>query len=69
VWAELQGIYTGAGLEENWDALFKTVALMHRVGMAVGERLGFAYPQELEDRTLVYLRRVRDLKPDAESFD
>ncbi len=68
LWAELESTYTGAGLEENWAALFKTIELFRKVAIEVGERLGYAYPHELDRRVLAYLDRVRNLDPKAESF-
>src|SRR5215208_3086465 len=35
LWAELECTYTGAGLEENWEALFRTIELMRRVAREV----------------------------------
>ena len=62
LWVDLESTYTGPGLEENWDALFKTIALLHKAGVEVGSRLGFAYPYEMEHRTLVYIQKVKDLE-------
>ena len=67
-WAELECTYTGAGLEENWEALFGTIALMRRVATEVGEQLGYTYPQELERRVIDYLARVRQLDRNATTF-
>ncbi len=61
LWAELESTYTGAGLEENWEALFRSVALMRRVATEVGKHLGYTYPHELEQRVMSYLSRVRRL--------
>lgn len=61
LWAELESTYTGAGLEENWEALFRSVALMRRVATEVGKHLGYTYPHELEQRVIAYLSRVRHL--------
>jgi aminoglycoside 6-adenylyltransferase len=67
LWAELESTYTGAGLEENWEALFRTVALMRRVATEVGKYLGYTYPHELEQRVVSYLSRVRHLDHGATS--
>ncbi len=60
LWAELEYTYTGAGLEANWEALFRTMALMRRVATKVGERLGYVYPQALEQRVVAFLQKVKD---------
>ncbi len=62
LWRELELTYTGAGLEENWQALFRTIELMQRVATGVGEHLGYTYPQLLQQRVVNYLWKVRRLK-------
>jgi aminoglycoside 6-adenylyltransferase len=61
LWAELEGTYTGAGLEANWEALFRTIALFRKVGVEVGDRLGYAYPDDLDRRAVAYLQKVKNL--------
>jgi aminoglycoside 6-adenylyltransferase len=68
LWAELEHTYTGAGIEENWEALFRTVALMRRVAGEVGKHLGYTYPDALEQRVMAYLSRVRSLDRNATTF-
>ena len=68
LWTELEGTYTGAGIEENWDALFGTIALFRRVAIEVGDHLGLEYPYDLDRRVTGYLQKVRDLDPVAEAF-
>ena len=68
LWAELERTYTGAGLQENWEALFQTIALMRNVATVVGKHLGFTYPEELEQRVVNYLKKVQQLDRNAQSF-
>ena len=68
LWAELEGTYTGAGLEENWEAMFRTIALFRKVAIEVGERLGYSYPHDLHRRAVAYLEKVRNLDRRAERF-
>jgi aminoglycoside 6-adenylyltransferase len=65
LWAALESTYTGAELEANWDALFKSIALFRQVAVEVGERLGYAYPHDLDRRMVDYLHRVKDLDRNA----
>ena len=67
-WVKLESTYTGAGLEENWEALFRTVELMGCVASEVGKHLGFTYPHELQRRVLAYLQKVQRLDRNALSF-
>src|ERR1041385_473566 len=59
LWAELESTYCGTGIEENWQALFRTISLMRRVATEVGQPLGYAYPQALDQRVMAYLSRVK----------
>jgi aminoglycoside 6-adenylyltransferase len=68
LWAEFETTYTGAELEENWQALFRTIELMRRVASEVGKHLGHTYPDELEQRVVNYLRKVKQLDRNAETF-
>lgn len=68
LWSELESTYTGAGLEENWDALFRTINLMRRVARDVATALGFPYPHHLDQRVVSYLLKVQQLDPNAETF-
>ena len=68
IWQELESSYVGAGVEENWTALFKTIDLYRRVAIEVGQHLGYDYPHELDRRAVAYLRKVQSLDRSATSF-
>jgi aminoglycoside 6-adenylyltransferase len=68
MWSELESTYAGAGLEENWTALFNSIALFRKVAIKVGDHLGFDYPLEFDGRMMNYLQKVRNLDSQAESF-
>jgi len=67
-WRELESTYAGAAEQENWDALFKTIALFRRIAIEVGQRLGYDYPHELDRRVVAYLQKVQNLDRKATSF-
>ena len=60
VWAWLERTYVGTGTDENWEALFETVALFRKVAAEVADSPGYRYPSALHDRVVRYLTRVRD---------
>jgi aminoglycoside 6-adenylyltransferase len=62
IWRALPGTYAGGGTAENWAALLRTMALFRRVARDVGDRLGYAYPDELDERVTAYVRRLRDAR-------
>jgi aminoglycoside 6-adenylyltransferase len=68
LWEAMKGIYTGAGLNENWEGLFLTIELMHKTAVEVGEKLGFFYPYELETKMIAHLQRVKELDKEANRF-
>ena len=60
--AGLAATYVGAGVEENWDALFATAALFRRVATEVGAALGHAYPlADVDEVVTAHLEAVRVL--------
>jgi aminoglycoside 6-adenylyltransferase len=61
LWFELEGTYVGAGIEENWDALFRTLALFRKVAVQVAGALGYVYPHDMDRRVVAYAQRVRGL--------
>ncbi len=61
LWTELECTYTGASLEANWEAVFRTVDLFRKVASQVGERLGYAYPDDLDRRVVAYVEKVKNL--------
>lgn len=60
LWAQLEETYTGPEPGCNWLALFRSIDLMSRVAIEVGEHLGYRYPEPLERRVVDYLRKVRE---------
>jgi aminoglycoside 6-adenylyltransferase len=68
LWADLEATYTGPGMAENWEALFKSIDLMRKVAAEVGEGLGYTYPDDLERRVVAYLLKLKDLEPGADHF-
>ncbi len=61
-WSEFASTYVGEGVDENWDALFKTIALFRRMAKEVGDALGYRYPSDLDERVTNYLRGIRNLE-------
>jgi aminoglycoside 6-adenylyltransferase len=60
--AELAATDVGAGIEENWEALFATAALFRRVATEVGAALGYTYPlADVDEPVTAHLEAVRGL--------
>jgi aminoglycoside 6-adenylyltransferase len=68
IWSALENTYVGAGLEENWAALFNTIDLFRKVAIQIGDHLGYPYPNDLDRRVVNYLQKVNNLNRDAKSF-
>jgi aminoglycoside 6-adenylyltransferase len=41
--------------------LDRSIGLLRRVALEVGEHLGYAYPHDLDRRTVAYLQKVKNL--------
>jgi hypothetical protein len=55
LWAELEAVYTGSDLKEMRQSMYRAIALFRQVAEEVGDRLGYAYPEDLHRRCLTYL--------------
>ena len=60
LWEEFEATYTDAEPSSNWSALFRSIDVMRRVAIEVGDHLGYRYPEQLERRVLAYLQKVRE---------
>lgn len=60
-WRELGETYATFGIEETWHALHRAIRLFRRVAVRVGADLGYAYPQDLDDTMMSYLRQIEAL--------
>jgi len=67
IWSQLEGAYVGAGITDNWEALFRTMALFRRVAIDVADDLGYAYPHDLDQRVTAYVRAMKDVDHGAGS--
>jgi aminoglycoside 6-adenylyltransferase len=61
IWEELERAYASAGIVDNWEALFQTMALFRRVAAEVAADLGYTYPLDLDRRVTAYVREIMDL--------
>jgi aminoglycoside 6-adenylyltransferase len=61
IWEELEGTYAGAGIKDNWEALFRTVSLFRRVATEAADDLGYVYPLDLDRRVTAHARAIKDL--------
>jgi aminoglycoside 6-adenylyltransferase len=59
---ELENTHAGSGAEADWESLFRIIKLFRRVAREVGERLGYAYPEDMDARVVKYLNMVKNDK-------
>jgi aminoglycoside 6-adenylyltransferase len=59
IWSQLEAAYAGAETADNWQALFRTMALFRRVAMEVGEGLGYVYPLDLDKRVTAFVKEMQ----------
>jgi aminoglycoside 6-adenylyltransferase len=61
-WSRLEDTYAGAGTQDNWQALFRTITLFREIAREVGEGLGYKYPFELDQRVTAFVQRMQDMQ-------
>jgi aminoglycoside 6-adenylyltransferase len=67
LWSRLEESYAGAGIEENWMALFRTIALYRQVACEVAEHLGYTYPHDLDQRVTAFVQKMKLARPELAS--
>jgi aminoglycoside 6-adenylyltransferase len=63
IWERLEQTYVGADIADNWRALENTLELFRQVATEVGEHLGYGYPNNLHERVVAYVERIKHLEP------
>jgi len=61
IWEPWSRTYVGAGVEENWVALFRTAEVFRRIATEVGDALSYAYPKKFDEEVMGYLEAVKGL--------
>ena len=64
-WQALIATYACGDVKEIWAAVMSMEALFGSVGRQVGERFGYAYPHEDEQRVLALVDRIHRTPPGA----
>lgn len=59
IWRQLEQTYTGADIEDNWNALFQTADLFYAVGTEIATYLGYRYPASQHQAVVNYARKVQ----------
>jgi aminoglycoside 6-adenylyltransferase len=59
---ELEETCTRSGAEVNWDVLFRLIKLFRKVAQDVGQRLGYVYPEDLDERVVKYVQKIKDMR-------
>jgi aminoglycoside 6-adenylyltransferase len=63
IWTVLEETYVGAEVDENWQALKRTMELFRQVSMQVGNYFGYTYPDELHQRVSEYIEHIHHMAP------
>ncbi|MCA9839684.1 MAG: aminoglycoside 6-adenylyltransferase [Trueperaceae bacterium] len=58
-WNQLEATYVGASMEENWEALLKTLELFREISLEVATSLGFSYPDVMHQGVVSYVSELR----------
>jgi len=61
-WIQLTETFAGPNIEENWDALFKTIGLFRKIATKVANDLGYEYLHELDAKVTCYLMKIKNLE-------
>jgi aminoglycoside 6-adenylyltransferase len=59
IWSQLEASYAGAETSDNWEALYRTMALFRQVAMEIGKGLGYEYPLDLDKRVMAFVKGMQ----------
>ena len=62
IWSRLEDTYAGANIQDNWEALFRTITFFREVAMQVGAGLDYEYPLELDQRVTAFVQRMHEMR-------
>jgi aminoglycoside 6-adenylyltransferase len=63
IWSEFASTYVSLDVEETWVALDRVIALFRKLAPDLGNALGYAYPQQVDDQVSAYLEAIRAMSP------
>jgi aminoglycoside 6-adenylyltransferase len=63
LWSAFARTYVSLDVQETWAALDRVIALFRQVASDVGNALGYAYPQQVDDQVSAYLEAIRAMPP------
>ena len=59
IWSQLEASYAGADTADNWESLFRTMALFRQVAVEVGKGLGYDYLLDLDERVTAFVKDMQ----------
>jgi aminoglycoside 6-adenylyltransferase len=59
IWSQFEAGFAGAGIDDNWEALYRTMTLFRRVAIEVAEHLGYVYPYDLDRRVTAFVQAMQ----------
>lgn len=59
LWEKIEMTFSGSDITENWIALFAMIDLVSAIGKRLSEKLGYAYPFQLQTEVTAYLEDVK----------
>lgn len=65
---EYVATYPTTDYDELWAALSRAGRLIHKLGIQVGDALGYTYPLREDINVTNFVQQIKDLPRDAESF-
>lgn len=59
LWRDIESGFAGSDVDDNWRALYNTLALFRQLGQETGTSLGFEYPFKLDKEVSGLIERIR----------
>ncbi|QHQ63554.1 aminoglycoside adenylyltransferase [Anaerocolumna sedimenticola] len=69
IYEEFISLYSSADYEEQWDKLLRSGSLIREIGQELADKMGYVYPLQDDQNVSDYIRRIKSLPCNAQSFD
>ena len=60
IWNAYKETFTGADIEDNWNAFFRLVEFFSEIAHYIGSELGFEYPTQTDKAVVDYCSKIRN---------
>ena len=59
LWSRVENTFAGAGIDDNWNALFNMTDLFRKLAVEISLHYGFSYPEATDRAVTAYCKKIQ----------